>query len=76
MPGAGGDRSRSHIDPALDVGEQRPRHRDLGQLEDHVAAVAHDAGVPILTNFSRSVVSDQCSTSSGRAKVRIKLARL
>ncbi len=31
---------------------------------------------PILTSFSRSVVSDQCSTSFGKASVRMKLARL
>jgi hypothetical protein len=31
---------------------------------------------PIFTNFSRSVVSDQCSTSLGKASVRMKLARL
>jgi hypothetical protein len=29
-----------------------------------------------LTSFSRSVVSDQCSTSAGRASVRRKLAWL
>jgi hypothetical protein len=32
------------IDPAENLGKQRPRHRDLGQLEHHVAAVAPDAG--------------------------------
>src|SRR3954452_10637421 len=31
---------------------------------------------PILTTFSRSVVSDQRSTSSGKTRVRKKLARL
>ena len=31
---------------------------------------------PIFTNFSRSVVRDQCSTSFGKANVRMKLARL
>ncbi len=31
---------------------------------------------PILTSFSRSVVNDQCSTSFGKASVRMKLARL
>jgi hypothetical protein len=31
---------------------------------------------PIFTNFSRSAVSNQCSTSFGKAGVRIKLARL
>ncbi len=31
---------------------------------------------PILTSFYRGVVSDQCSTSFGKARVRIKLARL
>ncbi len=31
---------------------------------------------PIFTSFSRSVVRDQCSTSFGKARVRMKLARL
>ena len=31
---------------------------------------------PIFTSFSRKVVSDQCSTSLGRARARRKLARL
>ncbi len=31
---------------------------------------------PILTNFSRRVVNDQCLISSGNANVRMKLARL
>ena len=31
---------------------------------------------PILTSSSRSVVIDQCSTSFGKANVRMKLARL
>ena len=31
---------------------------------------------PIFTSFSRSVVSDQCSTSFGNASVRMKLPRL
>ena len=31
---------------------------------------------PILTSFSRSVVSDQCFTSRGKASRRRKLARL
>src|SRR3546814_496044 len=31
---------------------------------------------PILTSFSLMVVSDQCSTSLGNARVRMKLARL
>ena len=35
------------IDPAQDLGEQRPRHRHLGQLEDEVAAVAHDPGADL-----------------------------
>jgi hypothetical protein len=30
----------------------------------------------ILTTFSRDVVSDQCAISSGRARVRKKLAML
>jgi hypothetical protein len=58
------------IDPAQDAREQRPRHCDLGQLKHHVAAMAHDPGA------DRSVISDQCSTSSGRPKVRMKLAGL
>ena len=63
------------LDPAQDLGEQGARHRHLGELEDGVATVAHDPRAD-LTSFSRRVVSDQCSTSSGSAKVRMKLARL
>ena len=62
------------IDPAQDLGEQRPRHGHLGQLEHDVAAVAHDPGAD-LTSFSRKLVSDS-AISRGRAKVRKKLARL
>ena len=29
-------RSSQAVDPAQDAGEQRPRHRHLGELEDHV----------------------------------------
>ena len=35
------------VDPPQDLGEQRSRHRHLGQLEDDVAAVAHDAGADL-----------------------------
>jgi len=35
------------VDPAQDRGKQRPWHRDLGQLEHHVAAVAHDPGADL-----------------------------
>jgi hypothetical protein len=35
------------IDPAQDLGEQCSGHRHLGQLEHHVAAVAHDPGVKL-----------------------------
>ena len=35
------------IDPAQDLGEQRPRHRHLGELEDHVAPVPHDPGADL-----------------------------
>jgi hypothetical protein len=55
--------------------EQSPRHRDLGHLEDDVAAMAHDLG----TNFDEffpQLVNDQCLIASGRASVRMKLARL
>jgi hypothetical protein len=38
MPGAAAE----PIDPAQDFGEQRPWHRDLGELEHHVAAVPDD----------------------------------
>ena len=45
--GSGGGLGREVIDPAQDLGEQRPRHRDLGQLEHNVAAVAHDPGADL-----------------------------
>jgi hypothetical protein len=35
------------VDPAQEVGEQRPWHRHLGQLEDDVAAVAYDPGADL-----------------------------
>jgi hypothetical protein len=35
------------IDAAQDLCEQRSRHRHLGQLEHHVAAVAHDPGADL-----------------------------
>ena len=35
------------IDPAQDLGEQGARHRDLGQLEHDVAAMAHDLGADL-----------------------------
>jgi hypothetical protein len=41
------------IDPMHDLGEQGSGHRYLGQLEHHIAAVAHDASAPIFTRFSR-----------------------
>jgi hypothetical protein len=51
------------IDPTHDLGEQGSGQRRLGQLEDDVASMAHDP-CSDLDQFSRSVVSDQCSTSS------------
>jgi hypothetical protein len=35
------------IDAAQDLCEQRSRHRHLGQLEHHVAAVADDSGTAL-----------------------------
>ena len=35
------------FDPAEDLGEQGARHRYLGQLEHHVAGVAHDPGADL-----------------------------
>jgi hypothetical protein len=36
------------VDPAQEFrGEQGARHRHLGQLEDHVAVVAHDPGADL-----------------------------
>ena len=55
-------------------GEQRPRYRDLSHLECYVAG-----GVTILASifirFSLWLVRDQCVTASGKASVRMKLAR-
>ena len=36
--------SSQAIDPAQDLGEQRPQHGDIGELEDEVASAAHDPG--------------------------------
>ncbi len=59
------------VNQAQDLGEQRSWDGDLRHLESDGAAMA-----PILTSFSRSVVSDQFSTASGKASVRRKLPRL
>jgi hypothetical protein len=40
-PGRHG-RASQPVDPASDLGEQRSRHRHLGQLKGHVTAVAHE----------------------------------
>jgi hypothetical protein len=60
---------------AANAAEQRSRHRHLGQLEHHVAAVAHDPGADLdqllAQDRERSMLD-----SSGSAKVRRKLARL
>jgi hypothetical protein len=55
------------INQAQDFLEQAPRHRHLGQLECDVPAWL-TTFAPIFTNFSRSVVSDQCFTSFGEPK--------
>jgi hypothetical protein len=54
------------VDPMQNRCGQGARHGHLGQLEDDVAAVAH-IRAPILTSFSRKVVSDHCATASGSA---------
>ena len=72
---AGTGDPRSRFDPAQDLGEQRPRHRHLSQLEDHVPP-CRTIRAPILTSFLRIVVSDHCATSFGEASERRKLARL
>jgi hypothetical protein len=46
MSGAEAD-SAEPIDPVQDLGEQGARHRYLGQLDHHVAAVAHDPGADL-----------------------------
>jgi hypothetical protein len=63
------------IDPAQDLGEQRPGRRHPDQLE-HDYRPWRTILAPIFTSFSCSVVSDHCSIPCGRAKVRMKLARL
>jgi hypothetical protein len=40
-PGRHG-RASQPVDATPDLGEQRPRHRHLGQLKGHVTAVAHE----------------------------------
>jgi hypothetical protein len=35
------------VDPAEDLGEQRSRNRHLGQLENHVTAMAHEPGADL-----------------------------
>ena len=63
------------INQAQDFPEQVPRHRHLSQLERNVAAMSDNLG-PVFTSLSRNVVIDQCSTSFGKASVRMKLPRL
>ena len=40
-------RSSQAVDTAQDRGEQRPRHRHLGELENHVPPVPHDPGADL-----------------------------
>jgi hypothetical protein len=40
-------RSPQPVDAAQDLGEQRPRHNDFGQLEDDVAPVPDDPGADL-----------------------------
>jgi hypothetical protein len=56
------------------LGEQRSWDGDLRHLESDVAAMAHDLGTD-LDELFRKVVSDQCSTASGKVSVRRKLPR-
>ncbi len=63
------------INQAQDFPEQFPRHRHLGQLERDVPAMADHLSTH-LHQFHPQRVSDQCSTSFGKASVRMKLARL
>ncbi len=52
---------RSQVNQAPDVGEQAFRDYDFGKF------------APIFTSLSRSVVSDQCSASLRKARVRLWL---
>ncbi len=63
------------VNEAQDLGEQRSWDGDLRQLESDIAAVGTTLA-PILISFSRKVVSDQCSTASGKANVLRKLPML
>ena len=68
-----GSRPQS-VNQAQDLGEQRFGDSDLSELECDVAAMSHDLGAD-LDELVR-VVRDQCSTASGKARVRRKLPRL
>jgi len=46
------------------------------EMAQELKALQKENFAPILTSFSRSVVSDQCFTSRGKASRRRKLARL
>jgi hypothetical protein len=52
LPSGCHGRPSKALDPVQDRGEQRARHRHLGQLEHEVATVAHVLA-PILTSLSR-----------------------
>ena len=62
-------------DEHQDILEHLPRHRDVGQLEGDVAAVADDLA-PILIGFSRRLVGDHGSAALSTATMRMKLPRM
>jgi hypothetical protein len=61
-------------DQRKDFGKHLPWHRDFGQLEGDVPAVANDLGADLDQLFAR--ISDHGSAVFGIANVRMKLPRL
>ena len=67
--------STQFIDQPQDFPKQVHRHGDFRHLERDIATMADNLGSD-LDQLSRSVVSDQYSTSFGNASVRMKFPRL
>jgi len=70
------------INQAQDFPEQFPRHRNLGQLERDIAAMADHLGsdldqfLPQRGQRPVLLASGRCYAAFGKASVRMKLGRL
>ena len=70
------------VNEMQDLGERRSRDSDLCELECGVAAMAHDLGSDLDQLLAQGgqrpvlLASGRCYAASGKASVRMKLARL